>query len=1106
MKRIFLFAMLLCVSMLGYSQKWNGLKSDNPTTIKKTLVSSSENEIIVDVRVDGYYSTKVNTPKGEQLIISGTDLAPMLIEGMPNLPSHPISIIIGDNAEMEVSIIESEYTDIEGVEVAPSKGNLMRKVNPDDVEYVYGDVYQHDAFYPAQAVSLEKPYILRDFRGQNITVYPYVYNPVTKTLRVYTHMIISAKKVSDDGENKKISLRKTRTAIDPEVLESYKRRFINYDASTTRNFIVDEGEMLIVCVDEYLEELAPLVEWKNISGRPTKIVPVSETGTLDNLKNYLKNYYQENPELTYVLLVGEHSTLPPYSIGYDSKSDNYYGKYEGNDDYEEVIIGRLPVTNEADATVQVNKIIHYERDINENDTWLSKCSGVAADEGDGRGHFGEADYEHIDFVCDTLMHYTYTDITKHYAWINNPTAASMVNDFSQGLGIINYCNHGEPTGWAVASFNNNNVHQLTNDNKLPVIWSVACNNGQFDVQECFGEAWMRATNPNTGVGTGAIGGMFSWIAQPWIPPMYGQDEMIAILTEWRSNYKHTLGGASINGSMYILDVCPDDFGSTHNTWLLFGDPSMMMRTQTPQKMDLSYYPETLVIGMSTMTVSADTEYGIATLSANGEVIASSYIQNGVANLTFPALTTIENLKLVVMGYNKVTEIKDIEIIPADGSYVVYENHSINDDNNQLDHGENVDITVVLKNIAKETANNVIAEISTESQYVTINNATATISSIAENQTVEGKFNITVASNIPDNTKIKFDLKCTDGTEEWNSNFTIVAHAPILAINSINIGKESGELLPGESTTFTVTFSNIGSSSARNVTTYLKSSSEDIVFENTSLNTDVIASGEQCQVTTTVTALGTAIKGGLYEIACDVTTGYYSAFSKYDLYAGKIKEDFETGDLSSYEWNDGDASWSVIEGGYESTYCVASPLRGQNNRTYELSLSVETFVDGVISFYRKVSSEEGYDFLKFYIDNRELAAWSGEADWEKVEFEVESGAHNFKWEYVKDISSSDGDDRAYIDYIHFPPLLVYEVDVKEVVKDNNISIYPNPTTGIINIDVDKDFDAVIYNYQGQVMMRLQDNNGQIDISALTSGMYLLEIKTNDNIMIKKIIKK
>ena len=170
MKRIFLFAMLLCVSMLGYSQKWNGLKSDNPTTIKKTLVSSSENEIIVDVRVDGYYSTKVNTPKGEQLIISGTDLAPMLIEGMPNLPSHPISIIIGDNAEMEVSIIESEYTDIEGVEVAPSKGNLMRKVNPDDVEYVYGDVYQQDAFYPAQAVSLEKPYILRDFRGQNITV------------------------------------------------------------------------------------------------------------------------------------------------------------------------------------------------------------------------------------------------------------------------------------------------------------------------------------------------------------------------------------------------------------------------------------------------------------------------------------------------------------------------------------------------------------------------------------------------------------------------------------------------------------------------------------------------------------------------------------------------------------------------------------------------------------------------------------------------------------------------------------------------------------------------------------------------------------------------
>lgn len=1108
MKRIFLFAMLLCVSLMGYSQKWNGLKSDNPTTIKKTLVSSSENEIIIDVKVDGYYSTKVNTPNGEQLIISGTDMAPMLVEGMPNLPSYPISVIIGDNAEMEVSIIKSEYTDIEGVEVAPSKGNLKRKVDPNNVEYVYGDVYQQDAFYPAQAASLEKPYILRDFRGQNITVYPYTYNPVTKTLRVYTNMTISAKKVGDDGENKKEALRKARTAIDPEVRESYKRRFINYDACAKRDFIVDEGEMLIVCVDDYLDELEPLVEWKNISGRPTKIVSVSETGTLDNLKNYLKNYYQQNPDLTYVLLVGEYSTLPPYPINsyYDMYSDNYYGMYDGNDDYEEVLIGRLPVANEADATVQVNKIIYYERDINESDTWLSKCSGVAADEGAGGGHFGEADYQHIDYVCDTLMNYTFTEVSKHYEYINNPTAPSMVNDFSKGLGIINYCNHGYPTGWSVASFENSNVHQMSNDNKLPVIWSVACNNGQFNVSECFGEAWMRAKNSSTGAGTGAVGGMFSWIEQPWIPPMYGQDEMVAILTEWRPNYKHTLGGASLNGNMHILDVCPEDNGDTHNTWLLFGDPSMMMRTKAPQSMNVSYSPSTLLIGMSSLTVNANTEFGIATLSINGEVIASSYVENGVANLTFPNINQVATAKLVVVGYNKVTEIIDIEVIPADGAYVMYDSHVINDDNGQLDYGENIDLTLLVKNIANDPANNVTVELSTESEYVTINNGTATIASIAKDQVMEGQFNFTVASNVPDNTKIKFDVRCSDGTEVWVSEFTVVAHAPIFAINNISLDNESGELLPGESATFVVTFSNVGSSTARDVKTYIESSSDNIVFENTILDTDVALPGEQYQVTTTVTALESAVQGGLYQIACKVMSGYYSKFAKYDLYAGKIKEDFETGDLSSFEWVVVNANWTVIEDGYEGEYCVASPERASNNKNYDLSLTAETFVDGVISFYRKVSSEEGYDFLEFYIDNTKVAEWSGEVDWGKVEFELESGLHNFKWRYSKDISSSDGDDRAYIDYIHFPPLLIYEVGVNEVVKENNLSIYPNPTTGIVNIDIDTTFDAVIYNYQGQVMMKMYDNNGQIDLTGLTRGMYLIEIRTADNVMVKKIIMK
>ena len=82
----------------------------------------------------------------------------------------------------------------------------------------------------------------------------------------------------------------------------------------------------------------------------------------------------------------------------------------------------------------------------------------------------------------------------------------------------------------MGDFDTQCVHNLTNDYMLPFIWTSSCRNGQFDVDECFAESWMLAVNPTTIAPTGAIGGMFSWISQPWLPPMYGLDEMIAILT------------------------------------------------------------------------------------------------------------------------------------------------------------------------------------------------------------------------------------------------------------------------------------------------------------------------------------------------------------------------------------------------------------------------------------------------------------------------------------------------------------------------------------------------------------------------------------------------
>ena len=108
--------------------------------------------------------------------------------------------------------------------------------------------------------------------------------------------------------------------------------------------------------------------------------------------------------------------------------------------------------------------------------------------------------------------------------------------------------------WGVASYSNTQVNALTNENKLPFIWSVACLVGKYDntsttygsgttvgqTTDCFAEAWMHATNSAKTQPTGAIGALMSYISQPWEPPMWGQDECVDILVEsYNNNIKHT---------------------------------------------------------------------------------------------------------------------------------------------------------------------------------------------------------------------------------------------------------------------------------------------------------------------------------------------------------------------------------------------------------------------------------------------------------------------------------------------------------------------------------------------------------------------------------------
>ena len=72
-------------------------------------------------------------------------------------------------------------------------------------------------------------------------------------------------------------------------------------------------------------------------------------------------------------------------------------------------------------------------------------------------------------------------------------------------------------------------------------------------------------------------------------------------------------------------------------------------------------------------------------------------------------------------------------------------------------------------------------------------------------------------------------------------------------------------------------------------------------------------------------------------------------------------------------------------------------------------------------------------------------------------------------------------------------------------NESVSIFPNPTSGKVNITAKQINQIEVYNLYGQKIKIQKNNNSSIDLKDQTSGMYFLKIKTDKGIASKKIIR-
>ena len=74
-------------------------------------------------------------------------------------------------------------------------------------------------------------------------------------------------------------------------------------------------------------------------------------------------------------------------------------------------------------------------------------------------------------------------------------------------------------------------------------------------------------------------------------------------------------------------------------------------------------------------------------------------------------------------------------------------------------------------------------------------------------------------------------------------------------------------------------------------------------------------------------------------------------------------------------------------------------------------------------------------------------------------------------------------------------------------ENNLKIYPNPTTDILNLDLQEEATLSVFDISGkQLLTQKANGNTQLNLSAFAKGIYVLKI-VNDNTETKtlKIVK-
>ena len=1077
-------------------------------------------------------ATEVSTEKGVFSNITMDNTYPAGNIGEPSLPAANKLIAIPYGANDVTVEVKSYNTKVYALAdygikaIYPQQPLLFKNQKPEDVPFAYSEkAYAYKGFAERPIAEVKIQGTMRGIQVGALTVNPVQYDAATNSIRVYNDIVVEVRYSQYD---KSAAYNEFARTFSPYFAGIYNQMF------NWRDDVYDQHpdlwqapvKMLVVANRMFEDALQEWLAWKTTKGFYLNVNYTDEIGNnASSIRTFIQEEYDKDAP-TFLVIVGDKDQVPASATGSQTScvTDLSYSSVDG-DEFPDMFHSRLSATSAAQLTAMLNKALEYEQYTMPDPSYLNNVLLIAGED-DGYGvtvgrptiWYASNYYYNEAHGFDNVYEFSHGTYTNCYSYL------------STGVGFANYTAHGSQTSWAGPSFTVNNVNSLTNEHKYFLAVGNCCQSGDWGYGTCFGEAMVRAENkgayayigscPNTtwyndyyfGVGaTNHYSGTMPTYEETtmgmydaaWVDDAYNTVCSYMFIGNLAGNAAQALGYQMHSATLYYWQA-----------YHVLGDGSVMPFRVQPTENNVSHMP-TLPIGMDFFTISADPG-SYAAITKDGVLYGAGLIgDSGTADIAIQPITSGGDVTICVTHPQRIPYVNTIPAAAMEGAYIAVDNVQCEQ---HLVPGAYVAPTVSLKNVGIETANNVNVVLSTESEYVELINTTTTIPSIAPDQVypIANVFDFNTAVNIPNNTKARFFVTCTSGSDVWEGRFDLTFGAPEFAMTNIS----NTELAPGASGTITFDIANNGGADAEDVILEVFSSSNDLTLAGNSFNLNSITAGSSINVPVGVTVNSGVEVGSTYEINYLVTAGHYSTAGTYTITVGNIVEGFETGDFSMYDWTfAGNANWTIVNtGAHTGTYCAKSGTISDSQQT-DLVLTVDILADGDLSFYKKVSSENNWDWLRFYIDNVQRGEWSGDAAWSQETYAVTTGTHTFKWSYQKDGSVSSGSDCAWVDDIQFPPTSVVlsldpVLNLEAAVNGNMVNLTWDAPTGASAYIIYRNGEEVgnqastafadivsdgIYNYS----IVATDGNGRFSAPenvAVSVGIVGVEENTLENVSI------